>query len=88
MLHVTDDIERNGQPCMNWTFVMERWCGSLLPAVKSRVNPYVTLARRQLHLAQLDQILARYDLYDDVRSRPRVMDAPSGGEVVYKECQN
>ncbi|KAF9515818.1 hypothetical protein BS47DRAFT_1391321 [Hydnum rufescens UP504] len=69
MLHVTEDIERNSQPCMNWSFVMEHWCGSLLPAVKSCVNPYITLARRQLHLAQLDQILAR----------------PLEGEVVYKE---
>ncbi|KAF9507460.1 hypothetical protein BS47DRAFT_1303995, partial [Hydnum rufescens UP504] len=44
MLHVTEDIERNGQPCMNWSFVMECWCGSLLLAVKSCLNPYIMLA--------------------------------------------
>ena len=69
---------------------MERWCGSLLPAVKSRVNPYVTLSRRQLHLAQLSQILVRYNLYEEVgyqgHSRPSI--APTSCETVYEECES
>jgi hypothetical protein len=68
---------------------MERWCGSLLPAVKSRVNPYITLSRRQLHLTQLAQILARYNLYKEVgyqgHTRPSL--APTSSEHVYDECE-
>ena len=71
---------------MNWTFVMERLCGSLLPAIKSRINPYTTLARRQLHLAQLHQIISNYDLFEELRCRDRLADAPSSLETVYAEC--
>lgn len=47
-----------------WEFVMERFCGSLLPAVKSRKHPYTSLARRVRDIAQLSQIKLIYGLFD------------------------
>jgi len=61
---------------------MERWCGSLLPAIKSKVKPFVSLALRQLHLAQLNAIEARYDLGDSLLP----LSSGYGSEVCYDEC--
>lgn len=49
---------------------MERWCGSLLPAIKSRVRPFVSLSLRQLHLAQLNIIQARHNLGKELSLAP------------------
>lgn len=49
-----------------WEFVMERFCGSLLPAVKSRKHPYVSLAHRVRDIAQLSQIKLIYGLSDEL----------------------
>lgn len=61
---------------------MERWCGSLLPAIKSKAKPFVSLALRQLHLAQLNIIQARYDLSDHLSLLP----SGHSSEVCYDEC--
>jgi hypothetical protein len=66
LLHLADDIEKNGPPCYNWSFVMECWCGRLLPAIKSHVYPYKSLTRQQLAIAQENLILAQYNLFDAV----------------------
>ncbi|KAJ7854394.1 hypothetical protein B0H14DRAFT_3449595 [Mycena olivaceomarginata] len=36
LLHVADNIRQIGPMWCHWAFVMERFCGSLVPAVKSR----------------------------------------------------
>ncbi|KAF8325832.1 uncharacterized protein EI90DRAFT_2931073 [Cantharellus anzutake] len=66
LLHLADDIENNGPPCMNWTFVMERWCGRLLPAVKSRVYPYKSLTRRQVAICKGLTLLHYNSDYSDI----------------------
>src|SRR5260370_31291049 len=66
LLHLADDIERNGPLCMNWLFVMEHWCGQLVPAIKSRVYPYKSLTRQQHAIAQENSILTQYNLFDIV----------------------
>ncbi|KAF8317239.1 uncharacterized protein EI90DRAFT_2887602, partial [Cantharellus anzutake] len=62
LLHIPYDIRNNGPPCNNWTFIMERWCGSLLPAIKSRKEPFACLALRQFQAAQLFEVINQYNL--------------------------
>ena len=70
---------------MNWTYVMERWCGLLVPAVKSRVSPYKSITRRQFAIAQENTILARYNLYDTIRGPSIDPDDPRLHEEIYDE---
>lgn len=67
ILHIPDEIEMNGPMCYNWSWVMERWCGILGPAIKSRSKPFACLSLRQLHLAQLGIIRMRYNLGQHLR---------------------
>jgi hypothetical protein len=57
-----------------WAYPMERFCGSLLPAIKSRRYPWASIDRRILELAQLFQIKAIYSLSTalDLRRRRKV----------------
>ena len=64
---------------------MERWCGQLLPAVKSRRYPYKSLARRQLAIAQENSILAQYNLFDIIHGEPMDPDDPRRGEEILDE---
>jgi hypothetical protein len=64
LLHVADDIEKNGPPCVTWSFALEQWCGKIEDSIKSRRRPYTSLAYHQLHLAQLYDISNRYNLAD------------------------
>lgn len=82
ILHVPDDILNNGPCCYNWSFVMERWCGALLPAIKSRVRPFVSLSLQQLHLAQLNIIQSRYNLVKELSLSPSL---GLYGEICYKK---
>ncbi|KAF8325103.1 uncharacterized protein EI90DRAFT_2933090 [Cantharellus anzutake] len=84
LLHIADDIKTNGPPCYNWTFVMERWCQHLLPAVKSHKRPFVSLAMRQYHLALFNEIQTRYELFEALQLTPSKKEL-SHYEVVYKE---
>ncbi|TFK98653.1 hypothetical protein BDV98DRAFT_572510, partial [Pterulicium gracile] len=64
LLHLAQDI-RNMEPLwVYWCFVMERFCGSLLPSVKSRKHPDTSLANRIRDLAQNSQIELIYQLHD------------------------
>ncbi|KAF8335716.1 uncharacterized protein EI90DRAFT_2969309 [Cantharellus anzutake] len=76
LLHIPYDIRNNGPPCNNWTFIMERWCGSLLPAIKSRKEPFACLALRQFQAAQLFEVINRYNLAELMPAR-RDMNVPS-----------
>ncbi|KAG8737100.1 hypothetical protein FRC12_017271 [Ceratobasidium sp. 428] len=40
LLHIPMYIRETGPLCNSWAFVMERFCGRLLPAVKNRTQPY------------------------------------------------
>lgn len=85
LLHVPGDIRKNGPPCMNWSFVMERWCGWLLPAVKSRKLPYVSLALRQHQIAMLRDIELRYDLANILQPRKIQGNGLSTRETLYSD---
>ncbi|KAF8318082.1 uncharacterized protein EI90DRAFT_3021154 [Cantharellus anzutake] len=63
---------------------MERWCGSLLPAIKSRKEPFTCLALRQYQKAQLFEVVNRYNLVELMPQR-RDMDVPSRYEQLFKK---
>lgn len=84
LLHVVDDIRMNGPPCNNWSFVMERYCGILVPAVKSRSHPFTALSLRQLHITRLNDIKNRYNLQESLHELPR-SDGPSSHELVHQD---
>ncbi|KAF8597432.1 hypothetical protein BDV93DRAFT_413351, partial [Ceratobasidium sp. AG-I] len=42
-LHMPYYIRQTGPLWASWAFIMERFCGHLLPAVKSAVRPYKNL---------------------------------------------
>jgi hypothetical protein len=54
-----------------WAYVMERFCGSLLPAINSRKYPYRCIDRRMLELSQLRQLKYIYNLSDELNLRRR-----------------
>lgn len=62
LLHIADGIEAMGPPWCYWAFPMERFCGSLLPAIKSRRHPFANIDRRVLELATRDHIQHLYHI--------------------------
>ncbi|KAJ7612408.1 hypothetical protein DFH06DRAFT_1147325 [Mycena polygramma] len=70
-----------------WAYPMERFCGSLLPAIKSRRHPWASIDRRILELAQLFQIKAIYSLSTTLDLRPRRKIEKSGMSLAaYPRC--
>lgn len=80
LLHTVDDIEMNGPHPCNWSFLIERYCGSLLPAIKSRKLPFVALSMRVLQTSQLNDIKNRYGLHKILQGRRASGDEPSSHE--------
>ncbi|KAJ7774069.1 hypothetical protein B0H16DRAFT_1713902 [Mycena metata] len=66
LLHIASNIRTIGPMWCFWAFVMERFCGSLVPAVKSRKFPFASLAHRLRDVAQLNQIKLLYGLTDEL----------------------
>src|ERR1700736_6661657 len=64
LLHIADSIEASGPMWGYWAFPMERYCGSLLPAIKSRRFPFPSIDRYITEVAQLAQVKMYHRLYD------------------------
>ena len=62
LLHIAQGIRRCGPVWCTWAFPMERYCGSLLPAIVSRRHPFKSIDRRERELEQLRQIKLLYNL--------------------------
>ncbi|KDQ10940.1 hypothetical protein BOTBODRAFT_84360, partial [Botryobasidium botryosum FD-172 SS1] len=60
LLHVADDNEKSGSVWCYWAFAMERFCGSLLPAIKSRKHPFSSLDHRARDVVQLRKLRLIY----------------------------
>jgi hypothetical protein len=73
LLHIADTIEALGPVWATWAFPMERYCGSLTPAVKSRRFPFPSIDRYVTELAQLTQVKMFHRLEDVLSLR-----APKG----------
>ncbi|KAG9125491.1 hypothetical protein FRC07_007398 [Ceratobasidium sp. 392] len=66
LLHVADDIEAMGPVWCYWAFPMERFCGALARANKSRRYPYTSMNQYVLQLSQLSQIKHCYGLGEEL----------------------
>jgi hypothetical protein len=47
-----------------WAFPMERYCGSLVPAIRSRRFPFPSIDRYVTEVAQLTQIKMNHHLHE------------------------
>ncbi|KAL1914421.1 uncharacterized protein VTP21DRAFT_8939 [Calcarisporiella thermophila] len=56
LLHVADSIQDYGPPWSFWQFPMERYCGMLIPLVRSKTHPYVSLTNQVKLREQLNHI--------------------------------
>jgi hypothetical protein len=69
LLHIADSIKAFGPVWCYWAFPMERYCGSLQPAIRSRRYPYASLDRHVIEKAQLTQIGVVYNIADELALR-------------------
>lgn len=67
LLHIADYIEATGPVWASWAFPMERFCGKLQPAIRSRRYPYACLDNYIVISAQLSQIKLLYGLQNELR---------------------
>ena len=97
MLHLPDDIRSHGPSWVYWCFVMERFCGSLLPSIKSRSNPYPSITKRTMESVQVAQIKKLYpDLKSILERQSRKgesddsedQEPTTAHETVYPECES
>jgi hypothetical protein len=84
LLHICDNIRFCAPVWVTWTFWMERYCGSLKAAIRSRTHPWANLNNQILHKAYLEMVDMRYNLAS-VSSRS-LNSVPRRGEVVYESC--
>lgn len=70
LLHIADSIEAMGPVWCYWAFPMERYCGTLQPAIRSRCFPYASLDRYVVEDAQLTQIKVVYNVAQELALRP------------------
>jgi hypothetical protein len=83
LLHISNSIKATGPVWCYWAFPMERYCGVLHRAVRSRRFPYASLARFVSETTQLTQIANVYDIADILALRP----APSlPGDFSHPQC--
>ncbi|KAG8728652.1 hypothetical protein FRC10_004729 [Ceratobasidium sp. 414] len=71
LLHILHYIQRTGPPWASWAFVMEQFCGHILPAVKNCVHPYEHLNNFVQRRAQM-QIVLKYKNGVEISSRETV----------------
>jgi hypothetical protein len=78
LLHIADDIAAIGPVWCYWAFPMERFCGALARANKSRRYPYSSINRRVLQVSQLSQIKLSYGLAEELDLEERQQNIASG----------
>lgn len=57
---------------------MERFCGALQPAIKSRRHPYPSIDNYVVASVQLSQVKLRFNLTETLRLRPPTSDTVRG----------
>ena len=70
LLHIADPIEASGPMWAYWAFPMEHYCGSLIPAIRSRWFPFPSIDRYITEVAQLTQVKMYHRLHDVLALRP------------------
>ncbi|KAI0749180.1 hypothetical protein C8Q80DRAFT_1311190 [Daedaleopsis nitida] len=86
LLHIADSIVEAGPVWTCWAFPMERYCGSLQGAIKSRRYPYASLNRYVLDRARLTQIKLRYDLAETLSMKPPSLHGFYRAACLHKTC--
>lgn len=66
---------------------MERYCGFLKHALRSRSQPWRNLDERIKQFAHLAQLRVKYDLHEEIPPQIRRAQQPSSVERVYPECE-
>jgi hypothetical protein len=72
---------------VTWTFYLERFCGILKMALRSRSQPWSNLSKRNLHVAYLNQISIKYQLDKDLSATDYRGDELRRNEVKYSGCK-
>jgi hypothetical protein len=91
LIHIPFYIQRTGPLWASWAFVMERFCGHLLPAVKNRIRPYEHLDNYVQRRAQMQIVSKIYDLPS--LAKPFINYEYENGanissrETVYPDCE-
>jgi hypothetical protein len=78
LLHIADGIKACGPVWAYWAFPMERYCGALQPAIKSRRHPYPLIDRYIVAQAQLTQIKLRYEIAEQLQLKALKSDTVKG----------
>jgi hypothetical protein len=60
LLHVADSIEWLGPPWAYWMFAIERLCGEIPQAIKSRRFPFEAINNHLENMACLSSVLLRF----------------------------
>lgn len=81
LLHIPDGIEQTGPVWVSWAFPTERFCGRLLPVIKSWRHPFANLDNYVVASAQLWQIKLKYNLHEALLLGPRKGDEVNGSFV-------
>ncbi|KAL6308889.1 hypothetical protein BKA93DRAFT_815202 [Sparassis latifolia] len=84
LLHIADSIETAGPVWACWSFPMERFCGYLQPAIKSRRFPFASIDRYLIDSARLEHIKMLYGMEKELALKPTA--SMSGLAVV--ECES
>ena len=71
LLHVVDGIEAAGPVWTYWAFPTERFCGRLLPEIRSRRHPFSNIDNFVVASATLSQIKILYNLDEELSLRPK-----------------
>ncbi|KAJ7042829.1 hypothetical protein C8F04DRAFT_1029722 [Mycena alexandri] len=87
LLHIAPGIKFAGPVWCYWAFPTERYCGSLQPGIRSRRFPWASLDRYVLENAQLTQIKALYNIFDELSlTQPRAEAPGSLLDPFYPSC--
>jgi hypothetical protein len=71
LLHVVDGMEAAGPVWTYWAFPTERFCGRLLPEIRSRRHPFSNIDNFVVASAKLSQIKIMYNLDQELSLRPK-----------------
>jgi hypothetical protein len=66
LLHIASSIREMGPVWAYWAFPMERYCGEILPNIRSRRYPYKSIDRYVSARAHLSQIKLLYNLHQEL----------------------
>ncbi|KAF7333167.1 hypothetical protein MVEN_02382500 [Mycena venus] len=87
LLHIAESIKFTGPVWCYWAFPMERYCGSLLPGIRSRRFPWVSLDRYVVEKAQLTQIMTVYNVFSELSLvEPQAEIPGSFADPLYPSC--